>query len=791
MIRFLLRTETPVSVCTLACLALLLTAIPSHAQRPDTGTVVATVTDADSGDPIPGVNVLVDGTPLGAATGPDGRATLPSVPAGTQTIVARSVGYATGRTDVEVLAGQTTRVAFSLRSSPVEMRGVEVTALGPDLQPTQQLADRQIREADAADTGGLLRGLPGIDAVRRGPLGFDPNVRGLTGTEVGVYVDGMRTFPAGPLRMDSQLSHFDPSSVQSVEVVKGPYALTWGPGNLSAIRVDKRGDDPPPRLATGSVTAGYDTNTQGVETSGFVMGRDGRVSYAVSGAWRRGDDYTAGDGAEVAGGYTTGEGRGRLGIRLSPTTSLDVSGGYQEQRDIDYPGRLLNASFFKTGTGQLRLTVEPNGSPLQTLTVSAHAQQTLHEMDNRGKPTFDAGTFPNGNSRPPLRIGVHAEIQNFGGRVEAEVSPSSAWTMKVGGDVLYTYRDAVRPLQIVRPDGSPVTPPFYDSEQVWPGVTIVQEGGFVNLERTLGSVRLAATGRIDFAQSDAERPSSVFLENTGASASDLDQNDAMLSGALTASLPLSDRWTLSVGGGSVARPPTALERYADRFPATKAQTSAEFQGNPFLEPERSNQADLWLAGGTRTWTVRLSGFARRITNYVTLQPTSISPLLPLSPETVFHYVNGDATFVGAEASGQWAVADPVTVRASGSWLWGRDDRLDEPALGVAPLQGRLGARWRLPVSGQSLSRLYLDGTLRAVARQDRVAETRGETATDGYATVALTAGARFWRRLELEAGVENLFDVTVANHLNANNPFRGVRVPEPGRVVSLDLTVDF
>jgi outer membrane receptor protein involved in Fe transport len=72
-----------------------------------------------------------------------------------------------------------------------------------------------------------------------------------------------------------------------------------------------------------------------------------------------------------------------------------------------------------------------------------------------------------------------------------------------------------------------------------------------------------------------------------------------------------------------------------------------------------------------------------------------------------------------------------------------------------------------------------------------VAETRGETATDGYATVALTAGARFWRRVELEAGVENLFDVTVANHLNAKNPFRGVRVPEPGRVVSLDVTVNF
>jgi len=755
---------------------------------------VATVVDAETGEPLAGVNVVVRGTTLGGATGDDGRATLRDVPAGTQTFAARFVGYRTQRQTLDVAAGETVSLEFSLQPAPIGLRGVEVTALGPDLQPTDAVSQEQIREADVADTGGLLRGLPGIDAVRRGPLGFDPNVRGLTGTQVGTYVDGMRSFPAGPLRMDSPLSHVDPSAVSSVEVVKGPYALTWGPGNLSAIRVQKRGDNPPNRRATGSITTGYDTNVQGVETTGFVMGRfgsEGRMSYAVNGAWRRGDDYDAGDGTVVPGAYVSGEGRGRVGIRLSETSTLDVSGGYQEQRDIDYPGRLLNATFFKTGMGQLRYTYAPDDGRLQTLEVRAHAQQTLHEMDNEGKPTFEAGQFPNGNPRPPLRIGVNAEIQNFGGRIAADLSPSDAWTVKVGGDLLHTFRDAVRPFQAVMPDGSRVTPGFYNSAQVWPGVTITQGGGFLNLERHIGAVTIAATGRLDLAGADARSPSDPFLENAEATPSDLEQQDVMGSGALTVTVPLTERWTVSLGGGSVARPPTALERYADRFPATKAQTSAEFQGNPFLDPERSTQADLWLKGGGPGWNLRLSGFARRLSNDVTLSPTDIDPLLPLSPDTVFRYVNGTATFYGAEVQGALSLAEPLRLRARGSWLWGQDEELDEPALGVSPPQATLGARWTLPGLPAPVTNAYLDAQLTAVAEQDRVATARGETPTDGYATVDVKAGLRFTRRIGVEVGAENLLDAAYTNHLNANNPFTGARVPEPGRVVSLDVTVEF
>lgn len=78
-----------------------------------------------------------------------------------------------------------------------------------------------------------------------------------------------------------------------------------------------------------------------------------------------------------------------------------------------------------------------------------------------------------------------------------------------------------------------------------------------------------------------------------------------------------------------------------------------------------------------------------------------------------------------------------------------------------------------------------------VAEQDRVARSRNETPTDGYTTVDLQVGVQFMRQLALKIGVENLTDATYTNHLNAKNPFMGVRIAEPGRMFTTNLTVRF
>jgi iron complex outermembrane receptor protein len=265
----------------------------------------------------------------------------------------------------------------------------------------------------------------------------------------------------------------------------------------------------------------------------------------------------------------------------------------------------------------------------------------------------------------------------------------------------------------------------------------------------------------------------------------------MTSGAVTATLPLSRTWSVSAGIGSVARTPQALELYSDRIPASRAQTSAEFQGNPFLDPERSTQADVWLDGAGENWSLQASGFARQLDNYVTLTATEVDPLLPLSPPTVFGYVNGEATFYGAEVQGTVTPVEALQLRASGSYLWGRDETLDEPALGVSPATATMGARWTLPIRRSAVRKLYVDGALTLAAEQDRVATTRGERPTDGYAQVDVQTGVQLYRRVEIRVSVDNVFDVNYTNHLSATNPFAGTRIAEPGRVVALTAAVGF
>jgi iron complex outermembrane receptor protein len=608
-----------------------------------------------------------------------------------------------------------------------------------------------------------------------------------------VYVNGMRSFPAGPARMDSPMSHVDPSTIASIDVVKGPYALTWGPGNMSA-RVQQRGEDPPRTPLTGTVRTGYDSNVGATETTAFGMGRQGRWFYSANAAWRQGNNYETGSGASVPADFSSADGRGRVGVELSAHSTLSVNGSYQEQNGLDYPGRLLNATFFKTGMGQLNYAYTPETGVLRSLTAQAGAQQTLHEMDNEGKPTFQAGA-----NRPPLRIGVQSEIQNFNGRVAADLALGDAWDVTVGGDALHTYRNALRTLLAAPPNRDPFVPPFYKTDdgtvrnRAWPDVTIAQQGAFVEVRRPVGpALTLTATTRLDFMQSDADAPTQPFLDNTGTTTADLDQHDTRLSGALTASVPLAERWSLSLGVGSVARPPTALERYSHQFPANKSQTSAEFLGTPSVDPERSTQADLWLEGRGERWSLSVNGFARHIDDYITFAPApTVDPILPLSPETVFRYTNGTADFVGGELSGAVSPVPPLTLRAAGSVLWGRDETLDEPAFGVAPPSATFGARWSPSVELRRVSEVYVDGSVRLATKQDRVAEFRRESPTDGYTTVNLQVGARLLERLHLKVGAENLFDVTYTNHLNAKNPFTGARIPEPGRMLTTNLTVTF
>lgn len=752
-------------------------AAPAGAQEADrVGTVTGQIVGVDAGDPLSGVTVQLQGEERGTVSNESGRYLLQGIPAGTYTLEVSALGYRTITRTVDVAAGGTAEADFSLELRPVEVGGINVSVLRPDMQPQAELTEREVQRANPKDAGQVLRSLTGVEAVRRGPLGLDPVVRGLRETEIGTYLDGTRQFPQGPARMDSPLTHLDPSAISDIQVVKGPYALTWGAGNMSAIRVETEAlPERGARVPRGSLNLGYDSNLQATETYGNVSGRSGGVSYWLHGAWRDGGDYETGTDELVPGDFRSWEGRGKVGVDVGENSILSVSGGYQDQGPMDYPGRLLNADLFETANASLRWQTERSEGALRNLEVLAYRNDGEHVMGNWEKPTAE----PMEGRMPPFAIDVTVDssIDVRGGRSAADLT-SGPWNLRVGGDVYSANRNAVR--TIARQDNGMVM--FEDL--MWPDATITNGGLFTRVGRSLGeNTRFSGTVRLDVVRARADTASEFFLDNVS---QDLKSDEANLSGAMTVGYDLMDGVSLSVGLGSVVRTADATERYSDRIPSSKAQTSAEFVGNPTLNPERSTQADLWFEGSLPDLAFQINAFARRVDDYITLEATELEKRLPLSPETVYRYVNGEATFWGTEASATYGLTEVLTAQIGGSYLRARDETVDEPALGIAPLDGRLGLRYE-----ETAGRYFLEGTLHAVGEQDRVAAARGETPTDGYTTMDLRAGWAPGGGVNIRLGVENLLDEGYVNHLNAKNPFTGNAIPEPGRVLFVDLSYRF
>ena len=252
--------------------------------------------------------------------------------------------------------------------------------------------------------------------------------------------------------------------------------------------------------------------------------------------------------------------------------------------------------------------------------------------------------------------------------------------------------------------------------------------------------------------------------------------------------PLGDRVVLSAGIGRAVRTANTLERYSDRFPAVKFQNAAEFMGNPALRPETSLEWNLGTSfhapsGGS----LGVDVFGRTIDDYITVElAPDIPKRLPLSPDTVYRYVNGEARFYGYELFGASPVGRNFDLRGSLSYVWAEDVTFDEPAFGIPPLKFIIAGRVKT-----ADDRYWGELEITAASEQDRVAAARLERPTDGWQRLDLRAGFALTEGLGVRVGLHNLTNAQYATHLNALNPFTRMRIAEPGRNIYVGVEYGF
>jgi len=193
------------------------------------GTIAGTVTDAGSGNPLPGVNVVVEGTQQGAATAADGTYEITGVEVGTHAVTATFVGYAdTTRQGVEVQANQTTTVDFALEREAAALEEMVVVGYGTqqrrDLTGSVEVVNtanlQKIPEPQITDQ---LQGMAsGVNVISSGQPGQNPQIR-IRG--INTFGDNSPLFVVDGVPTQS-ISNLNPSNIESLQVLKDASAAT-------------------------------------------------------------------------------------------------------------------------------------------------------------------------------------------------------------------------------------------------------------------------------------------------------------------------------------------------------------------------------------------------------------------------------------------------------------------------------------------------------------------------------------------------------------------------------------
>ena len=195
------------------------------------GKISGLVRDKATGKPLVAANVYIDGTSFGASTDLDGFYIIPSVPAGTYTVMVKYIGYKDTEVSVEVTAGETSQQNIALDYAAVEGEAVEVTAQaeGQIGAINQQLASNTIKNVVSSDriqaipdvnAAESVARLPGISLVRSGGEGQKVTVRGLSPKYNVMMVNGVRMQSTDRNDRSVDLNMIAPNILSGIEVTK-------------------------------------------------------------------------------------------------------------------------------------------------------------------------------------------------------------------------------------------------------------------------------------------------------------------------------------------------------------------------------------------------------------------------------------------------------------------------------------------------------------------------------------------------------------------------------------------
>ncbi len=738
-------------------------------------TLSGTVADARTGTFLPSATVRVSPTVRGTHTDSRGRFSLSQLKPGSYQIRVSSVGYAAVEQTVTLTARQDAVVPILLTPVVIQLNQQTVVTNARSetsdfLRPeaTAVLTARDLAERAPRTVPEALEGLTGVFVQKTNHGGGSPFVRGLTGQQTLLLIDGIRlnsaTFRSGP---NQYLNTIDPQSVDRIEVVRSTGSVAYGSDAIGGVvnvltRTPEFRDRP---QLTGSAFGKLTTG--GMERTGRVEVGFSSQSVAVTGglAYRKFGDLTGGRGIgrQTPTGYDQWSGDIKARFRIG--NQLRLTAAYQSLRQDSVPlfhrVKLENFAYYQFDPQRRRLAyVRLDGHVGNRfvhdvqLTASYQRQTEGRQSQRKNNPT---ATYE--------RDDTHTTGLSF----TANSRFRTNWTAQSGIEFYHDFVRSERANVNTRTNVVTARRGLYPDQARMNSLAV-----FTLHTLTLNRLIITAGGRYNNFRVSIPQATN----GSTASAGQTDSRAVVQPSAVVGNAGLSFALTpaLRVVGGiqSAFRAPNIDDLGTLGIVDFRYETP-----NTRLTPERSVNKELGLKLKTGRVSATLTAYHNQLNGLigrVRVGRDSVQGYPLHQKENI-----ASAFIRGLEADAEWQVGTSGLLYGGVAYAYGQNESGNEPLRRIPPFFGRFGAAWRPAGRFNARAEWQFAGAQQRLAAGDIADNRIGPGGTSGWHVINVYGGYTPNRHLTISAELHNL----------ANAPYRthGSGVDAMGRSAWLALLV--
>lgn len=712
-------------------------------------TIEGKIINTQTNQPVGGANISVENSTTGTVSGADGSFTI-EMPVKQNAVLRISfIGFKTK--EIRINSSEMNRpLEIELDPSSIQLNNsIVVTASRNELVSFETadaisvLTKQELRQNAPRSMAEALIGATGVWMQKTNHGGGSPFVRGLTGNQTLLLIDGIRlnnaTFRYGP---NQYFNTIDVFSAERIEVIRGKGSVLCGSDALGGvINVITRS----PEYFAGKPQIGgrgkLKFMNKGMERSGLGeitfqsknLALLGNVGYKDFG-----DIFSGGDlGFERPSGYDETSFNLHAKLRMGNNWQLKSAFQHVKQNEVPrfdqvaqrgYQTYLFDPQIHRLAYAKLEHFGESQLFRKIQITASNQYSDETRKLQKTSSPIFQK------ENDQVTTHGISAEVNS-------EISKS--WEAVTGTEY---YSDQVKSN---RTETNLETGEETEMRGLYPNDSGMRNLAFFSQHTVqLNKINITFGGRFNTFR--IHSVDQEFREVT------LTPNS--LVGNLSVQYFVSPQHQFIASAHSAFRAPNindissfGLFDYGIEIPSTK------------LFPEKSFTVESGYKQSTDRFSMAVSVFNTRLNNQIVREKATYNGSSTIDGEQVYKKQNlARSNIMGVEFESGWQLSRQFSFVNNLNWLYGKNLENDEPMRRIPPLNGKLALQYNQPG-------IFSEAEFLLAAKQDRLSggdiddHRIPEGGTPGWSILNLKAGY-VWKTVALNAGLQNLLNKAYRIH---------------------------